>query len=678
MRTNKFYVEKENNILIDIVELFPSWISVYNLQGFLVYANEMFMKEHHFDESAFYQIRYSAVTKCRLSFEEIIEKLHKSEKYEIQKQEKQKWYKSLFYRTQSSHIVHVCSDISMQKEAEISLDQSAVFFENTNDGIFITDAKGVIQSVNNAFSKITGYTKEEVLGKTPAILNSGIHNKYFYEQIWQNLEENNSWCGEIWNKRKNTEVYPEWLSISKVYNPKYEESFYIAVFSDISSMMEADKKLHYLANYDLLTGLANRVQLRDYLESTLKNTKKTNEKIALFFIDLDKFKGINDTHGHQVGDEMLKIVSSRIKTILREDDFAARIGGDEFVVVLKKVSQPNNMLRIAEKLNEKIKEPIKIDQHIFSISISVGIAIYPDDATNANDLIKNADAAMYAIKENGRDGSIFYDKEMTEAVSYKLAMQNELQLAIQVDQFVMVYQAVIDLQTDSTIGAEALVRWNHPKKGLIGPNEFLSFLDESNMSIAFGYLVIQKVCKDLSEINTHLGHSDFKIAINLDAKQFFEPQLLSFLLETCQKHKVFPEQIELELLETSIMNRHCLAQEKFDALKEKGFSIAIDDFGTGYSSLSYLKNFQVDKLKIDHSFIRDCLEDPSDKAIVEAIIRLANIFSLKVQAEGIESEEHHQLLSTLGCNYAQGFFYNKPLLLEGFFELYAQRKKDYL
>ncbi len=655
--------DEDKTILIDVVEEFPSSISLYDLDGNLLYTNSLYKKEHS----------YKTISHA-MDFKVILEALDAKSSYEIEHKENEKWYRFLFFKVKECYIVQKCSDITQQKESEMSLKQSAVFFENTSEGIVITNAKGIIRSVNSAFSKITGYSKEEVLGKTPAILNSGVHPKYFYEQMWQHLDAEGQWCGEIWNRRKNAEVYLEWLSISKVYNPQCEEMYYIAIFSDISKITQADEKIHYLANYDSLTGLANRAQLEEHLKTSLENVDKTENKTALLFVDIDKFKEVNDTHGHQLGDEMLKIVSSRMKTALRSDDFIARIGGDEFVIVLNDVAEDEDVLNIAKKMNEKIQEVIQIQEQHFFMTLSIGIALYPDDAKNINDLIKNADAAMYTIKENGRNGAMLYSTEMTEIVSHKLNMHSQLQSALQLDQFVMVYQGVVDFKDNSIVGAEALVRWNHPTKGVLTPNEFLSFIDDSSMSISFGYLIIEKVAKDLCAINKKLWQKEFKVSINLNAQQFFEPELLHYLLKICKKYELDPRQIELELLETSIINQRSTVQIKFDSLKHEGFSIAIDDFGTGYSSLSYLKDFHVDKLKIDKSFIRDCLSDSSDRALIEAIINLSSIFSLKAQAEGIESLEQHELMVSLGCDYGQGYYYNKPLVLECFLDFYEGDK----
>lgn len=486
--------------------------------------------------------------------------------------------------------------------------------------------------------------------------------------MWLSLKNNSSWQGEIWNKRKNGEIYPEWLSIAKAINPKYNEEFYIAIFSDISSLKETDKKLYFYANHDVLTKLANRVQFETHLKSTIESCKRRKEKLALFFIDLDKFKEVNDTYGHTVGDEMLKTVAKRLENSIRKEDFIARLGGDEFVLLIKNVKDNDDMLHLANKINDNIKIPIKILDKTFFMTLSIGISVFPDHGECSEDLIKNADAAMYEVKDNGRNGYSLYNQNMTDKISSKMIMQNELKMAIKKDEFEMYYQAVINLENKSIVGAEALVRWNHKQRGILTPIHFIDFIEEGGMSIDFGELVFKKVLHDVQIINSKLACENFKIAINISPDYFFKPTFIEDIKSYCDDFSIDTKQIELELLETNIMENSEVSRKKIELLHKLGFSIAIDDFGTGYSSLSYLKNFKVDKLKIDQSFIRDFLEDNSDKAIVEAIINLGNTFKLKVQAEGVETKKHESVLETLNCDLVQGYFYNKPKSLTRFID----------
>ncbi|MBD3831292.1 MAG: diguanylate cyclase, partial [Arcobacter sp.] len=443
------------------------------------------------------KLTFDEISQCNIGFKNIKEKLQITNSFINQKEENNRWYESTFYIISNEFIIHNCIDITAQKQKELQLEQSAIFFENSNEGIIITDSKGKIVSINKSFSRITGYRKDEVIGKTPSILNSGIHDKVFYENMWDSLKINSAWQGEIWNKRKTGEIYPEWLSIAKALNPKYNEEFYIAIFTDISSLKEADKKIHFYANHDILTKLANRVQFESHLKSTIESCKRRESKMALFFIDLDKFKDINDTYGHTIGDEMLKIVAKRLEQSIRKDDFIARLGGDEFILIIKDVKDNEDMLHLAHKINENIKEPIVISDKVFFMSLSIGISIFPDHGKDSEDLIKNSDAAMYVVKENGRNGYRLYSQDMTDKISLKVTIQNELKIAIQKDEFEMYYQAIVDIKTKKIIGAEALVRWNHKKRGLLTPIHFIDFIDEGGMSVEFGELVFRKVLNDI-------------------------------------------------------------------------------------------------------------------------------------------------------------------------------------
>lgn len=667
----KFYrsmiLERKNHILAKVIDLHPARIGVFDLQGLLFYANENYLKANKLKLEDIDKLNFDNMAQCDdLGFENIKEKLQRVQSFSTQKQNENLWFESVFYIVDHDFIIHICTDITLQKQKEINLEQAAVFYENSNEGIVITDLQGKIITVNRAFCKITGFTKDEVIGKKTSILNSGMHDKNFYEMMWDSLKNNDAWQGEVWNKRKNGEIYPEWLSISKASNSKYNEEFYIAIFTDITTLKEADKKLYYYANHDILTGLANRVQFESNLKMTIELCKRRKIKAGLMFIDLDKFKEVNDTFGHSIGDTMLITVAKKIEQTIRKEDFIARIGGDEFVLIIKDIKLDEDLAKLAQKINEKIKEPITIGEKVFFMSLSIGIAIYPDHALESEDLVKYADAAMYEVKEQGRDGYSIYNQGMTQKVAQKMSLQNELKFALEQDQFEMYYQAIVNINSNKIIGAEALVRWNHSSKGVLAPNSFIDFMEQSNMNLLFGDMVIKKVFYDIHVINSAMHHNHFKLSINISAKQFFDYNFVPNLLKFTKDFAIDSKQIELELLETQIMNNSEISTKKIDQLHQNGFSISIDDFGTGYSSLSYLKNFKVDKLKIDQSFIRDFIDDKSDRVIVQAIIKLAETFNLKVQAEGVETAEHFTLLQTMECDYAQGYTFNKPMPLSEF------------
>ncbi|MBV5278097.1 MAG: diguanylate cyclase, partial [Campylobacteraceae bacterium] len=343
-------LERKNHVLAKVVDLHPARIGIFDLNGLLFYANDNYLTANNLTFKHIDNLYFDKISQCNIGFENITQKLQVTTSFTHQREEDSRWYESVFYIINYEFIIHICSDITQLKQKEIQLEQSAVFYENSNEGIVITDTKGKIVSVNKAFCKITGFTKDEAIGKTPKLFNSGIHDKNFYENMWDSLKNNGSWQGEIWNKRKNGEIYPEWLSIAKAVNPKYNEEFFIAIFTDITTLKEADKKLHFYANHDVLTGLANRVQFDAHLKNSIQSCKRHETQLALFFIDIDKFKDVNDTYGHSVGDEMLKTFAKRFEQTLRQEDFIARLGGDEFVFIIKDVKQKSDMELLAGKI----------------------------------------------------------------------------------------------------------------------------------------------------------------------------------------------------------------------------------------------------------------------------------------------------------------------------------------
>lgn len=670
----RMMLEAKNAILAEVVDLNPDRIGVFSFEGILFYANSHYLEANRIDIAQIDFLHFDRITQCQIGFDTIKHELKHSSTFMVQREEEKRWYESHFYHLAQHYIVHVCKDITLAKQHEIRLEQSAIFFEQSSEALMIADKNGTILSVNTTFCRITGYSKDEAIGQTPKLLNSGMHDKDFYHNLWSSLIHNGKWQGEIWNKRKNGEIYPEWLSINKAVSPKYNEEFYISVFTDISSIKETDKKLYFYANHDPLTGLANRVQFEAQLKKSIEACKRRNDKIALLFIDLDKFKEVNDTYGHTIGDLMLKSVTKRLNESIRSDDFLSRLGGDEFVIIASNVDHYDGISFLASKLADAIREPIIIDNKVFFMTLSIGIAVYPEHGNNAEDLIKHADAAMYEVKENGRNGYLLYQNSFSEKLTEKVYIQNELKVAIDEDQFELYYQPIINLQSDEVIGAEALVRWHHPTKGLLYPASFIAYVENSELIYSFGMLICRKAFGDLGVLNTHVHTTNpFILSINIATKQFFEETFVDKLTLLSGDFGINPKQIELEILETQVMKNPEVAQKKFDELHALGFELALDDFGTGYSSLSYLKNFTIDKLKVDQSFVRDLLSDENDRSIVQTVITMSKIFKMKVQAEGVESGEHAQILKSMGCELAQGYFYSKPIPLESFIEWH----KDY-
>lgn len=665
------YLNDKENILLELVDKSPFKMAVYNKEGKIVYSNKDYLDSFE-DELLDGRSYFDTILKCDIKFEEVIFNLKSKLVYVVQRLRDSRWYKSHFYYLhKGDYIAHIFYDITQDKNNMESLKKTGMFFEKSSEGAVITDKNGYIITLNTAFSKITGFTKDEAVGKSTSILASGIHEKSFYENLWDNLKFHGKWQGEIWNRRKNGEVFPEWLSITQIKDEKSGEINYLALFTDISSIKEADKKLHFYAKHDHLTGLLNRVQFESMLTHTIDRANRNNNKFALMYIDLDHFKEINDTYGHNVGDIMLKNVSSIIRNTLRKEDIIARVGGDEFNIILDHIKDEADVISIASKLNEVIKKEIKIDNKTFYMSFSIGVSIYPEHGDNPSDLIKNADSAMYQVKKEGRDGFLLYNSHFTKTLMRKVTLQNKLKKAIKNETFELYYQPVINYKDFKIIGAEALIRWQDKDKGFIPPDEFIPIAEDHGMIFDLGDIVLKKALDELRAILNNIN-SDFKLSINVSSREFFAGDYIERLKEKINDFHINPLNIELEITETYVMQNYDEAIERFESLKKLGVSLAIDDFGTGYSSLNYLKKFPLDKLKIDKSFILDILEDKDDKLIVETIINMAKIFDFQVQAEGIETKEHEELLTKLNCDSAQGYFYAKPMPLEQFLEYVRQ------
>lgn len=673
IQTHMYLVRKQeilaqkNQVLSDVIDLNMIKIGVFNLDGTLFYANVKYLEENNQDIDAFDTLSFSKILKCKEAFKTILGNLRTKGVFKMERQEGRRWYRSHFYLLKETHVVHLCQDVTDEKFYIQNLERASVFFENSQEGMIITDKSGCIVSINRAFSMITGYTRTEVLGKTPAILKSGMHEKEFYQNMWDSLVHNGRWQGEIWNRRKNGEVYPEWLSITKIEHENPSELSYMAIFTDISTLKEADKKLHFYANYDQLTGLCNRVQFENLFNHALSATKRRNEKLALLFIDLDHFKEVNDVHGHGVGDVMLKKVAKKLQHALRKSDIIARIGGDEFNVLIEGVEGEADVLEVAEKLNSLARQPIEIEGKVFFMSLSIGIALYPKHGEDAATLSKHADTAMYEIKARGRNGAMVYNSNFTEKVMQRINLSTELKNALAAEEFVLHYQPVVSLETGQILGAEALVRWKHPQRGLVPPLEFIGFAEENHLIVDLGRLVFRKGLEDLLLMLQAFPSSlPFRLALNASSQEFFHPDYAEFLLETLKDFGISPAYVELEITETAVMTNPKSAAEKIALLHQEGLRIVLDDFGTGYSSLHYLKNFPIDKLKIDQSFVKGCLEDPKDMAIVKTIVNMASVFDMEVQAEGIETQEHLGALQGVGCAVGQGYWFAKPMALEAF------------
>ncbi|MES9883547.1 MAG: EAL domain-containing protein [Sedimenticola sp.] len=533
-------------------------------------------------------------------------------------------------------------------------------FKATSEGIVITDKDNHIIEVNPAFTRITGYSFDEVNKKDQKLLGSGQHDASFYSAMWNSLHKNSYWNGEIWNRRKSGEIYPGWMSISVIKNSADKIEYYVTVFNDISERKRSEEKIWHQANYDNLTGLPNRSLLFDRATELIQRGEREKISLAIVFLDLDRFKWINDTYGHSVGDELLRQVSKRITGCLRKSDTATRFAGDEFVIVLYPVFDNKNVAIVSGKLLAAISEPFGIMGRVINISASIGISTCPDNGTDIDDLIKKSDSAMYKSKTIGRNNFHFFDDEMQHYAQSQLQIQHDLTDSLRKSEFILHYQPVIDLQSSIIVGLEALIRWQHPERGLIYPDDFISAAESSGLITKIGSWVMDRACTQLNLWNNKF-QSDFKMGINISIAQLRQVDYLANIPKQLARYHFKSGVVTLEIKESMVIEEMESLYADLHSLKESGLRLAVDDFGTGYSSMNYLRRLPVDDLKIDRSFIHDVTLTPENASLVKAIITMAHSLDLKVIAEGIESEDELKFLKEHGCEYGQGFLFSKPM-----------------
>lgn len=554
----------------------------------------------------------------------------------------------------------IFTDISERKSMEERLRLAQKVIENTSEAVVITDPGGIIVEINNAYTQITGYEREEVIGLNPRFSQSGHHDKQFYQAMWSQLADEGYWSGEIWDRRKDGEAFPKWLTINAIYNDDDSVSHYVGIFTDISEKKDTEKKLKNLAFYDPLTGLPNRVFFLERLNEALITSQRHRNRTALLFIDLDRFKDVNDTLGHNAGDELIIQASRRIRRCLRQSDTVARLGGDEFTVILTEISNEASIAYIAQQIIEQLCEPFMIYGTEVYIGASVGISVYPDDSDSSETLLKNADTAMYHAKDNGRGNFQFYRDEMNARMLRRVTLERNLRHALENDEFVLHYQPRYSLPEAKIIGMEALVRWNHPKEGLVPPSEFIPLAEETNLIIPLGEWVLHTACAQ-AKAWEHEGLGSYRMAVNLSSRQFQQLDLIQQVRNALQHCHMDPTLLELEITESIVMKNPEEVASLLAAIRRLGVHISIDDFGTGYSSLAYLKKFPINALKIDRSFVNDLPDDNDDVAIVESIIGMTRSLGIEVVAEGVETPEQVEFLQSRGCKEVQGYYFSKPL-----------------
>ena len=561
------------------------------------------------------------------------------------------------------------ADIDARKAAEDELRIAATAFQS-QEGIMVTDVRGVILRVNEAFTETTGYTAAEAIGQTPRILKSGRHDQSFYEKMWETIARTGRWQGEVWDRRKNGEVFPKWLTISAVKDEKGGVTHYVGTHVDISERKRAEEMINQLAFYDTLTGLPNRTLLLERIRRAITASTRSGNFGAVLFIDLDNFKMLNDTLGHDKGDLLLQQVGQRLAASVREDDSVARLGGDEFVVILENLRGPlEDAAAETETIGEKILSILNKNYQLGDIEYrstpSVGATLFRGDQTSIDDLLKQADLAMYKAKAAGRNALRFFDPDMEVAILERVRLEEELRRAIEEQQFVLYFQPQIAGETVVS-GAEALVRWCHPQRGLVPPLEFIPLAEETGQILALGNWVLEAACRQLASWAGRPEMAGLTLAVNVSPLQFRQPDFVDQVVDVLERTHADPRKLKLELTETLLVENAEGMIEKMFALKARGVCFSLDDFGTGYSSLAYLKRMPLDQLKIDQSFVRDVLTDANDAAIARSIVALAQSLGLAVIAEGVETAAQHAFLAGIGCYAYQGYHFSRPLPLADF------------
>ena len=555
--------------------------------------------------------------------------------------------------------IALIQDVTERKRTERSLRLYANIFERSGEAIVITDTHNRIVSVNPAFTELTGYSLADVVDKDPKILASGAMPTEVYRSMWTALQDTGFWQGELVDRRKDGSTYPKWAAISVIRNDAGELTHYMASFTDISDRKAAEERIQYLAHHDDLTGLINRYSLEHRLKQAIHTSRREKHHLAGMFIDMDRFKLINDTLGHHVGDQLLQEVAQRLRRCVRESDIVARLGGDEFVVVTTAMSAPADALTVARDIRETLARPYTLDGMPLHSSPSVGVAVFPDDGDDTDSLMKNADTAMYHAKEQGRNNVQFFTPAMNAAAAERMALETELRIALEAQQFVLHYQPQVDTGSGEVVAAEALVRWQHPVRGQVPPMSFIPVAEETGMIEALGAWVLDEACGQLARWRA-AGVRVGRMSVNLSACQLRAPGLIDQIQAALARHGLGPGDLELEITESTAMANpeHAIAQ--LHALREAGVMLAIDDFGTGYSSLAYLKRLPIQTLKLDRSFVRDIETDPNDAAISAATLALAHSMGLEVVAEGVETEGQRHFLATHRCDRLQGYMFGKP------------------
>ncbi|MDG9760294.1 EAL domain-containing protein [Pseudomonas sediminis] len=560
---------------------------------------------------------------------------------------------------QPQRFIGIASDITQQRATDDSLRQAAAVFDATQEGVLVTDAEQSIVHVNPAFSRITGYSSEEILGQHPSLLKSGRHDTAFYQSLWHALQNRGAWSGEVWNRRKSGEIYPQWQCIRVIHDEQGRISHYVAVFSDITALKRSQRELDYLAHHDPLSNLPNRLLFTERVAHALERSKIEELRGAVLLIDLDHFKHINESLGHNVGDLLLKAVGERLQQGLPTGTTLARLGGDEFGLLSENCADAAQAAELAQSLLRSLETSFRLGGHELYIGASIGISLFPEDADSVEQILRNADSALFKAKSSGREGYAFYVQELTDYARQRVELASSLRHALDNDELRVYYQPLHDLRDGRQVGMEALVRWQHPQRGLVPPGEFIPIAEDNGMIGAIDAWVLEQACRQMMRWNAE-GRALSFVAVNVSSRLFSRGELDMKVAQVLAETGLPPEQLELEVTESAIMEDPDAAQKLLISLRALGVRLAIDDFGTGYSSLARLKRLPVDKLKLDQSFVRGLPNDAEDAAIARAVIALGKSLGLKVLAEGIEQPAQADFLRELGCNYGQGYHFGRP------------------
>ncbi|OQW69757.1 MAG: GGDEF domain-containing protein [Proteobacteria bacterium ST_bin11] len=560
----------------------------------------------------------------------------------------------------------VISDVSREKASDQYLRQAAAMFETAREGVMVTDADMRILVVNRAFSELTGYTADEVLGQTPHILKSGRQNQAFYLDMWEQINNSGYWQGEIWNRRKDGEIYPQMLSISAVLGDNNQVTHYVGVFSDISQLKDAVARLEFLAHHDALTSLPNRLLLFARLEHCIGMSRRERKSAALLMLDLDRFKDVNDSFGHLAGDELLQQVAAKLSCRLRGIDTVTRLGGDEFAILLEDLAHPQDAALVAAEIIESLSEPWRLSNGSeVRVGVSIGISLLPEHGASSEELLQHADAALYRAKAEGRGNFKYFSEDLTQAALRRINLESLLRRALLRQEFVVYYQPQIEISTGQIIGAEALLRWHNAEEGAIPPSQFIPVAEEIGLISEIGEWVLSEVCRQ-GKSWLAAGLPPIKLAVNLSPHQIRHGDIAASTAAILSQTGFPPELLELELTESALMERETEVVLVLSRLQALGVRLAIDDFGTGYSSLAYLKHFPLDILKIDKTFIDDIPQLEDDKEIASAIIGMGHTLRLKVLAEGVETQEQLDFLTEHGCDFYQGYLKSPALAANDF------------